>query len=71
MERKANLKHSYMLMKLDYQLTIHTDIGYCDLEDMYDFIKQFRQMPRYMQERHSSLVDEMCDLWDSYEQPTN
>lgn len=71
MERQANLKHSYLVMKLDYQLTLHKDIGTVDIEDMYDYIKLFRQLPGYMQDRHAGMVDEMCDMWDSYEQPTD
>jgi len=56
-------------MKLDFQLTLHKDIGAVDIEDMHNYIKLFRQLPAYMQDRHARMIDEMCDMWDSYEQP--
>lgn len=67
---KANTKHSYIVMKLDYLLDQYYDYGFIDLEELHTFISIFRMLPQRKQRQYSWMLDDAADLWDIAEQPT-
>ncbi len=66
---KANTKHSYVVMKLDYMLDQYNDYGWIDIEELHDFIALFRHLPQRKQRQYAWMLDEAADLWDAAEQP--
>lgn len=70
MKSHANLKHSYIVMKLDHQLDKFRDYGYIDLEELHDYIALFRQLPNSKQRKYAWMLDDAAELWDMAEQPT-
>lgn len=67
---KANTKHSYTIMKLDYMLDQYKDYGWIDIEELHQFIIIFRTLPQRKQKQYSWMLDEAADMWDNAEQPT-
>jgi hypothetical protein len=66
---KANQKHSYTIMKLDYMLDKYRDYETIDLEEMHTFVQLFNLLPRRKQMQYGWMLDEAANLWDSEEQP--
>lgn len=66
-----NTKHAYTLAKLDCMLQRIEAIGWCDLEELHDFVKIFRTLPIGHQHRYGFLLDEASEYWDEVEQPWN
>jgi hypothetical protein len=66
---KANQKHSYTIMKLDYMLDKYRDYETIDLEEMHIFVSCFNLLPRTKQQQYGWMLDEAANLWDSEEQP--
>ena len=69
MYKKANTKHSYTVMKLDYMLDQYKDYGWIDIQELHDFISLFRHLPQRKQEQYAFMLDAAADLWDAGEQP--
>jgi len=69
MKSHANLKHSYVVMKLDHQLDKFRDYGYIDLEELHAYIALFRQLPNAKQRKYAWMLDDAAELWDMAEQP--
>jgi bacillopeptidase F (M6 metalloprotease family) len=67
--RKANQKHSYLIMKLDYMLDQFDDYGVVDSYDLRDYLKIFRQLPREKQQQYDWMLDHATELYDSHDQP--
>lgn len=70
MGNRANTKASYMVMKLDYLLDQYKDYGIIDIEELHDFVRLFRQLPRHKHRQYAWMLDEAAELWDAHEQPT-
>ena len=62
-------KHSFILMKLDCMLQKIEAIGWCDLEELHDFVTTFRTLPPKHQERYGFLLDVAAEYWDEGVQP--
>lgn len=56
-------------MKLDCMLQRIDAIGWCDLDEMHEFVLLFRTLPQKHQERYGMLLDIAADYWDEAEQP--
>lgn len=69
-KNKANTKHSYLVMKLDYMLDQYKDYAYIDIEELHEFVAMFRHLPQRKQRQYSWMLDECAELWDAAEQPT-
>jgi hypothetical protein len=67
--RRANQRASYLVMKLDYMLDTFEDFGSVDSYDLRDFAKIFRQLPLDKQETYEWMIDAAWELFDSQEQP--
>ena len=70
-DRQAEMKHSYVLMKLDMMLAQNKSIGLIDIHDLHEFIVLFRTLDKRRQRLHAHLVDEMAELWDSFDEVDN
>jgi hypothetical protein len=70
MKQKANTKTSYQLMRLDFMLDRYKDYGWIDLNELHEFVVEFRHLPQRKQEKYAFLLDECAELWDAAEQPT-
>lgn len=70
LEQRANTMNSYTLMRLDYMLDRYKDYGFIDLNELYEFVVEFRKLPQAKQEKYAFLLDECAELWDAAEQPT-
>ena len=68
-KQKANQKHSYQVMKLDYMLDRYMDFGFVDVEELHDFVRMFRHLPQHKQRQYAWMLDEVVELWDAAEQP--
>ena len=44
--RNRQMKQAYIVMKLDLMLAQHREIGVVDLEELHQFIAQFRHLDR-------------------------
>ena len=62
-------KHAYTLAKLDCMLQRTEAIGWCDIEELHEFVKVFRTLPQKHQRRYAFLLDIAADYWDEAEQP--
>ena len=69
--QKANTKHSYTVMRLDFMLDRYKDYGFIDLTELHEFVIEFRQLPKNKQHKYAFLLDECAELWDAAEQPTS
>lgn len=69
MKQTANTMNSYTLMRLDYMLDRYKDYGWIDLNELHEFVVEFRKLPARKQHKYAFLLDECADLWDSAEQP--
>lgn len=69
MKSKANVKHSYIVMKLDHQLDKFRDYGYIDLDELHGYVALFRQLPNTKQRKYAWMLDDAAELWDTAEQP--
>lgn len=67
-DRQAEMKHSYVLMKLDMMLAQHKSIGIIDIQDLHEYIVTFRTLDARRQKLYAHLIDEMAELWDSFEE---
>ena len=67
--RRANQRASYLIMKLDYMLDQYEDYATVDTYDLRDFAKIFRQLPLDKQETYGWMIDQAWELYDSQEQP--
>ena len=70
MKQTANTMNSYTLMRLDYMLDRYKDYGFIDLNDLHEFVIEFRHLPQAKQEKYAFLLDECAELFDEAEQPT-
>ena len=70
-DRQAEMKRSYVLMKLDMMLAQHKSIGLIDIHDLHEFIVLFRTLDKRRQRLYAHLVDEMAELWDSFDEVDN
>ena len=66
---KANTKHSYIVMKLDYMLDKYQDYGWITIEELHGFIALFRHLPQRKQRQYAWMLDVAADMWDMAEQP--
>lgn len=66
--RQYEMKRAYIVMKLDMMLAQHKAIGIVDLNDLHDFIAQFRHLDRNRQKMYAWMVDEIAELWDSHDE---
>jgi hypothetical protein len=66
--RNREMKHAYIVMKLDMMLAQHREIGIVDLEELHTFVSQFRQLDQKRQKLYSWMVDEMAEMWDSFDE---
>jgi hypothetical protein len=67
--RKANQRASYLIMKLDFLLDRFDDYGTVDSYDLRDFAKIFRQLPLDKQETYGWMIDQAWELYDCQDQP--
>lgn len=65
--RQSEMKQAYILMKLDVMLAQHQSIGVIDLNDLHEFIAQFRHLGRKRQKMYAFMVDEIAELWDAHD----
>jgi len=70
LEQQANTMNSYTLMRLDFMLDRYKDYGWIDLNELYEFVVEFRKLPQAKQRKYAFLLDECAELWDAAEQPT-
>ena len=49
LEQRANTKHSYTVMRLDFMLDRYKDYGFIDLTELHEFVVEFRQLPKNKQ----------------------
>ena len=66
--RQKEMKQAYVVMKLDLMLAQHREMGIVDLEELHQFIAQFRFLDRKRQAMYSWMVDEMAELWDAFDE---
>ena len=66
--RQKEMKQAYVVMKLDLMLAQHREMGIVDLEELHQFIAQFRFLDRKRQSMYSWMVDEMAELWDAFDE---
>lgn len=62
-------KHAYVVAKLDCMVQRQEALGSCTLEEMHEFVKVFRTLPRKHQARYAMLLDIMGDMYAEEEQP--
>lgn len=66
--RQREMKQAYIVMKLDMMLAQHREIGIVDLEELHNFIAQFRHLDRKRQKAYAWMIDEMAELWDAFDE---
>ena len=66
--QQKELKRSYIVMKLDMMLAQHKEVGIVDLNELHDFIAQFRHLDQKRQRMYAWMVDEIAELWDSFDE---
>ena len=66
--RQREMKQAYIVMKLDMMLAQHREIGVVDLEELHDFIVQFRFLGQKRQRIYAWMLDEMTDMWDAHDE---
>ncbi len=64
-----NTKQAYIVMKLDCMLQQMENTGYCDIEELHDFVTLFKTLGKKHQGRYFHLLDIASDLFDEVEQP--
>ena len=69
--RKANQRASYLVMKLDFLLDQFDDYATVDSYDLRDFARIFRQLPLDKQATYEWMIDCAWEHYDSQEQPEN
>ena len=65
--RNREMKNAYIVMKLDMMLAQHREIGIVDLDELHQFIAQFRHLDRKRQKMYAFMVDEVAELWDAFD----
>lgn len=65
--RNREMKNAYIVMKLDMMLAQHREIGIVDLDELHQFIAQFRHLDRKRQKQYAFMVDEVAELWDAFD----
>jgi hypothetical protein len=66
--RSREMKRAYIVMKLDMLLAQHREMGIVDIEELHQFIAQFRHLDQKRQKMYSWMVDEMAELWDAFDE---
>ena len=66
--KQRELKRAYIVMKLDMMLAQHREIGIVDLNELHEFIAQFRHLDRKRQKMYAWMVDEIAELWDAFDE---
>ena len=66
--RQREMKQAYIVMKLDMMLAQHREIGVVDLDELHDFIAQFRFLGQKRQRIYAWMIDEMADMWDAHDE---
>ena len=66
--KQKELKRSYIVMKLDMMLAQHKEVGIVDLNELHEFIAQFRHLDQKRQRMYAWMVDEIAELWDSFDE---
>jgi hypothetical protein len=66
--KNRQMKQAYIVMKLDLMLAQHREMGIVDLEELHQFIAQFRHLDRKRQQIYAWMVDEMGELWDAFDE---
>ena len=66
--RERELKQAYIVMKLDMMRAQHKEIGVVDLEELHNFISQFRHLKQKRQKMYSWMIDEVSELWDAHDE---
>ena len=46
----------------------HLEIGIVDLNDLHEFIAQFRHLDRRRQKSYVWMIDGMTELWDAFDE---
>ena len=69
--KSREMKLSYIVMKLDIMLAQHRAMGIVDLEEMHTFVAQFRHLDKRRQQMYGWMLDEMAEMWDSFDEVTN
>ena len=66
--RQREMKRAYIVMKLDMMLAQHREIGIVDIEELHQFIAQFRHLDHKRQKMYAWMVDEIAELWDAFDE---
>lgn len=66
--RQQELKRSYIVMKLDLMMQQYREIGIVDIEELHDFISQFRNLDQKRQKQYAWMIDEVSELWDAFDE---
>lgn len=48
-------------------LAEHQSIGVIDLNDLHQFIAQYRHLGRKRQKMYAFMIDEIAELWDAHD----
>lgn len=67
--RRANQRASYLIMKLDYLLDQFDDYATVDQYDLDEFLKIFRQLPIEKQQTYDFMLDHAAELYSCQQQP--
>lgn len=66
--RNREMKQAYIVMKLDMMLAQHIELSVVDLEDLHQFIAQFRHLDKKRQKMYAWMVDELAERWDAFDE---
>ncbi len=66
--KQRQMKQAYIVMKLDMMLAQHIELGVVDLEDLHQFIAQFRHLDKKRQKMYAWMVDELAERWDAFDE---
>ena len=69
--KSREIKLSYIVMKLDMMFSQHRAMGIVDLEEMHTFVQQYRHLDKRRQQMYGWMLDEMAEMWDSFDEVTN
>ena len=67
--RWYDTKPAYTIMKLDCMLQRIEAVGWCDIQELHEFVLLFKTMPLNHQMRYAHLLDEAAEYWDEGVQP--
>lgn len=66
--QQKELKSSYHVMRLDFMMQKHISIGLVDLEELHGFIAEFRMLDAKRQVQYAWMIDEIVNLWDTFDE---